>query len=173
MIPNEHCLTDQQLRWVEEYLVDGNPVAAARRAGSSAASAARTGQRNANNPAIQAFLLAQQKVLTQVQLPSREEVMAGLQHAHELARQQGNPAAMLRAAAACAELQGIKALDINDQISQDKELNPLMLKYASEATLLSIMAERQSIRAALADPEPPAASSSPGSTDLPVVTGTE
>ena len=172
MTEGDYALTEQQLRWVEEYLVDGNAAAAARRAGSSASMAARTGQRHLDHPGVQAFLQAQQAVVARGRQPSRADMEAGLRQAFDLARLRSDAAAMLRASVALAELNGITAPDINEAIAQDKEVNPLLLKYASDETLLKII-RVQSARAELAGPVPPAASSSPGSTAPPVATGNE
>ena len=173
MTEGDYALTEQQLRWVEEYLVDGNATAAARRAGSSASKAARNGQRHLDHPGVQAFLQAQQAVLARSRQPSRADMEAGLHQAFDLARLRSDAAAMLRASVALAELNGITAPDINEAIAQDKEVNPLLLKYASVETLLKRIARDQSERAVLAGPVPPAASSSPGSTAPPVATGNE
>ena len=169
----DHPLTEQQRRWTEEYLVDGNAEAAARRAGSSARTARSIGQRNLRNPVIQAFLQAQQTWLAQGRQPSREAVIAGLLQAQALARQDANPAALLSATRALAELHGITAPDVNASIAQDKALDPLLLKFVSEQDLLAIIARRQSPQIEPAVLVPAAAWSSPGSTDPLVALGSE
>ena len=166
-------LTERQLRWVEEYLVDGNAQAAARRAGSSAKMAPGTGQRHLRNPVVQAFLQAHQAQLPQGRLPPREAVIAGLLQAQALAHQQNNAAALLSATKELALLHGITAPDVNDAIAQEKALDPLLLKFVSEQDLLAIIARHQSPQAGPAVPAPVAAWSSPGSTDPLAVPGSE
>jgi hypothetical protein len=88
-------LTARQLRWVDEFLVDGNATAAAVRAGYSERSARSIAHENMTKPALQAVLAERRgEVADRLQI-TREGVIQGLLDAVHLAREQANPAGMV------------------------------------------------------------------------------
>lgn len=90
-------LTDKQLRWIDEYLVDFNGAAAAVRAGYSEKSARSIAHENATKPDIQEVLQQRQAALAQELQITQQSVVAGLLEAMEMARELRNPAAMVAA----------------------------------------------------------------------------
>lgn len=90
-----HSLTARQLRWVDEFLVDGNATAAAVRAGYSERSARSIAHENMTKPALQAVLAERRgEVANRLQI-TREGVIQGLLDAVHLAKEQANPAGMV------------------------------------------------------------------------------
>lgn len=71
-------LTNKQRRFVEEYLVDLNAAAAARRAGYSESSASIIGRKNLGLPQVQAALTAEMDALTLRTHISQDKVMREL-----------------------------------------------------------------------------------------------
>jgi len=90
-----HTLTPKQLRWIDEYLVDGNATAAAIRAGYSERSARSIAHENMTKPDIQAVLTERRGVVAERLQITQEGVVQGLLEAVDLARAQSNPAAMV------------------------------------------------------------------------------
>ncbi|OSZ74612.1 terminase small subunit [Hydrogenophaga sp. IBVHS1] len=91
----DHSLTARQLRWVDEFLVDGNATAAAVRAGYSERSARSIAHENMTKPALQAVLSERRgEVASRLQI-TREGVIQGLLDAVHLAKEQSNPAGMV------------------------------------------------------------------------------
>lgn len=90
-------LTVKQLRFIEEFLLDGNVTAAAKRAGYSPKSARVTGQETLSNPAVRVALQARQAAEAERMGITRENVVAGLLEAAEQAKLMSNPMAMVRA----------------------------------------------------------------------------
>lgn len=88
-------LTPKQLRWIDEFLVDGNATAAAVRAGYSERSARSIAHENMIKPDIQAVLAERRGVVAERLQISREGVVQGLLDAVDFARAQSNPAAMV------------------------------------------------------------------------------
>lgn len=104
MSKSASTLTEQQQRWVEEYLVDSNATEAARRAGCSSRSASMMGRWYLANPAIQELLVSQQAVFAAGSQKSRKDMIQGLLDAQGISRQQSNSSVMLSASLELAEL---------------------------------------------------------------------
>jgi phage terminase small subunit len=89
-------LTPKQKRFAQEYVLDGNASAAAIRAGFSPGSARVTACRLLKaNPYVQAAVRQEQAEIAARVAIDRERVLAELQDAVDLARVQGDPAAMI------------------------------------------------------------------------------
>lgn len=89
-------LTPKQARFAEEYVLDHNATAAALRAGFAPKSARVTACRLLKaNRAVQAAVEAQEALVAAEMGVSRQRVLRELQEAVELARQKGDPAAMI------------------------------------------------------------------------------
>lgn len=91
------ALTPKQLRWIDEFLVDGNASAAAVRAGYSERSARSIAHENMTKPDVQAVLQARQMDVANDLLITRQGVIQGLLEAVDMGREQRNPAAMVSA----------------------------------------------------------------------------
>lgn len=100
-MPIATVLTAKQARFVQEYLVDGNGTRAAVTAGYGVAGARVAACRALANDNVQKALQARQSADATRLSMKREDVLAGLLEAFALAREQGNPAAMI---AGCREI---------------------------------------------------------------------
>ena len=128
-------MNHQQKRWLEEFLVDGDPKLAALRAGISPKTAAAAGLRYFSHPNVQAHLMSRQTALVQPLSRTRQDVVAGLQQAFQLARIQGDAASMLAAAKATTELAGLtQGSQKNGGSLKSKSLNQM-----TDAELLAVM----------------------------------
>ena len=88
-------LTNKQIRFIDEYLIDSNATQAAIRAGYSVQTARVIGCENLIKPAIREVIEARQRVFAEKAGVSKENVLAGFLEALELAQKQCNPAAMI------------------------------------------------------------------------------
>lgn len=95
MTESVHSPSLRARRFVSEYLVDGNGAGAAVRAGYGRRSAHVTASRLLRNAKVQALLAeARQGIEREFEL-NRERVLVELIEAINVAKQQGNPAAMI------------------------------------------------------------------------------
>lgn len=109
MLKAPSCLTTKQLRWIDEFLVDGNATAAAIRAGYSERSARSIAHENMTKPDVQAVLQARQaEVASELQI-TRQGVIQGLLEAVDMSREQRNPAAMVSALREMGKMLGFYA----------------------------------------------------------------
>ena len=99
-------LSEKQLRWVDEYLVDLNATAAAKRALYSVRCARSIGAENLSKPAIQAALRERQATLARDLQITQQGVIRGLLDGIEIAREQRNPGAMISALGVIAKMFG-------------------------------------------------------------------
>ncbi len=109
MQKSSRLLTPKQLRWIDEFLVDGNASAAAVRAGYSERSARSIAHENMTKPDIQAVLQARQMGVANDLLVTRQGVIQGLLEAVDMGREQRNPAAMVSALREIAKILGFYA----------------------------------------------------------------
>ena len=128
-------LSQGQQRWLEEFLVDGDPKLAALRAGISPKTAVAAGLRYCSHPNVQAHLMNRQTALVQTLARTRQDVVAGLQQAFQLARTQGNAASMLAAAKTTAELAGLT----KESQKNGGSLKSKSLTQMTDAELLALM----------------------------------
>lgn len=99
-------LTAKQLRFIAEYLIDGNGARAARSAGYSENSARQIATENLSKPYIQAAIAAKQQE-TSVKLELRKEhVLLAHMEAINLARAQWQPMAMISGLREIGKLMG-------------------------------------------------------------------
>ena len=100
-------LTSKQKRWVDEYCRDLNAAAASVRAGYSAKCAGSIGHENLNKPDIAAAVRVRQAALAEKLEIRRVDVVKNLLQAHEMAREDRNPAAMIAALVTIAKILGL------------------------------------------------------------------
>lgn len=104
------ALSARQARFVEEYLVDGNGAQAAIRAGYSPGSAKVAACRLlTKDNCVRAAVEARQAVEAQRLGATRQEVVSALWGAFLQAKEQRDPATMVRAAAEVAKMLGLYA----------------------------------------------------------------
>lgn len=109
MQKSSRLLTPKQLRWIDEFLVDGNASAAAVRAGYSERSARTIAHENMTKPDVQAVLQARQMDVANDLLITRQGVIQGLLEAVDMGREQRNPAAMVSALREIGKILGFYA----------------------------------------------------------------
>lgn len=103
-------LSSRQARFVDEYLIDGNGAQAAIRAGYAPGSAKVAASRllTSDNP-VRKAVKARQDADARRLGATRQEVVAALWEAFQLAKGQREPATMVRAAAEVARMLGLYA----------------------------------------------------------------
>lgn len=106
---SSRALTPKQLRWIDEFLVDGNASAAAVRAGYSERSARSIAHENMTKPDVQAVLQARQMDVANDLLITRQGVIQGLLEAVDMGREERNPAAMVSALREIGKMLGFYA----------------------------------------------------------------
>jgi phage terminase small subunit len=99
-------LTTRQARWVQEYLACGNATASAIKAGFSSRGAGVAGNRMLKNAYVQEALQARQNADATRLCLERNDVLNGLLGAINEAREQRNPAAMIRGWSEIARMLG-------------------------------------------------------------------
>lgn len=112
MLKAPSCLTTKQLRWIDEFLVDGNATAAAIRAGYSERSARSIAHENMTKPDVQAVLQARQAEVASDLHITRQGVIQGLLEAVDMGREQRNPAAMVLALREMGKMLGFYAPEV-------------------------------------------------------------
>lgn len=119
LIPTPHpydegrSLTVRQGKFVEHYTVCGNAAEAARLAGYSAKTARVIGPENLLKPAVRAAVEARQRVFAQELGITKDDLIAGLLSAIQMAREQQNPAAMISGFVQIAKLSGFYAPEVS------------------------------------------------------------
>lgn len=102
-------LSPRQAKFVDEYLIDGNGTQAAIRAGYGAAGARVAAYRLLTNVAVSSLIEARRQADATRLCIDRENVLAGLLEAVEMAREERNPAGMIAGLREIAKLQGYYA----------------------------------------------------------------
>ena len=141
-------LTPRESRFVQEYLVDACGTPAAIRAGVAAAGAHVWASRALRKAKVSAALQARQTADAARLLLRREDVLNGLQEAINQAREQGNPAAMIRGWSEIAKLMGLYAVETK-RVEVNAAGQGVMgrLELMSDAELLGIIgAEMASVQ---------------------------
>lgn len=105
-----HNLTLKQMRFVDQYLVDGNGAAAAERAGYGKVGARAAAHRLlTTNHDVQAAIAARQTLDSQALQIVRQDAIKGLLEAVEQARVLGDPGAMIAGWSAIGKMLGFYA----------------------------------------------------------------
>ena len=135
-------MTPRQERFVQEYLIDRNGAAAAVRAGYSPRTSRQIAHKLLTKADVaNAVRQGEAQLAAKAQL-AREEVLRGLLAAIDMARVQGDPAAMIAGWREIAKMCGYYAPE-RKQINLSRESYPLrtQLEAMSDVQLLAI-AER-------------------------------
>lgn len=134
-------LTAKQLRFVAEYLIDGNGARAARSAGYSEKTARQIATENLSKPYIQAAIAAkQQETAVKLEL-HKEHVLLAHMEAINLARAQGQPMGMISGAREIGKLMGFYSPELIE-VSMNKNGASLKARYESmtDDELMAIIA---------------------------------
>lgn len=135
-------LSDRQVRFVAEYLVDANGTQAAIRAGYGAAGARVAAHRLLTNVAICSAIEARQRADGERLGIRRQDVLKSLLEAVYLAREQCNPAGMVAGLREIGKLMGLYAperLKVGVDAGQAAELR--WLGAMSDGELAALMAQ--------------------------------
>lgn len=136
-------LTTRQVRFVDEYLVDGNGRAAAIRAGYSPAGAKMAAHRALSNVTIFKAIEARQEQDAMRLSMDRDRVLAGLLEAVKIAREQMNPAAMVQGLREIGKLMGYYApTRVRVALDEGQAEAMARLEAMSDAELLEVVAGR-------------------------------
>lgn len=106
-------LSLKQRRFVDAYVLSGNASEAARRAGYSEKTARVIGPENLQKPAVIAALATRQAAYAAELLITKDDVIAGVLAAINMARKQENPAAMIQGCNALAKMLGFLSPEIS------------------------------------------------------------
>jgi phage terminase small subunit len=133
-------LRDKQLRFLEEFLIDGNGTAAAIRAGYSKRSAKMQASRLMTNDDVLRALDERRRRLAGDFRIKHEDVLAGFLVAIQRASDQDNPAAMISGWREVAKLLGFNEPErISVQLSDDQQGLQKKFEALSDAELLAVM----------------------------------
>ncbi|MBX3674322.1 MAG: terminase small subunit [Burkholderiales bacterium] len=133
-------MNPKQARFVQEFLVDSNAAAAARRAGYSPRSARVNGPRLLTNAAIREALQASQHATARRLELDRQRVLEGLMEAIEQARVRADPSAQIRGWAEVAKLMGYYAPEVRRvQLSAEGRGRMERLEGMTDAELLALV----------------------------------
>lgn len=132
-------LSLKQRRFVDAYLLSGNASEAARRAGYSEKTARVIGPENLQKPAVIAALATRQAAYAAELQITKDDVIAGVLAAIDMARKQENPAAMIQGCNALAKLLGFYSPEVG-RIEMGADTSAMKAKMAalSDADLLAI-----------------------------------
>ena len=121
MLDQTGKLSVRQEKFVEHYALCGSAAEAARLAGYSTRTARVIGPENLSKPAIKAALAIRQQAFQKELKITKDDVLAGILHAIQLAKAQQNPSAMISGLAQIAKLCGfyeraVSRVEISDDI---------------------------------------------------------
>jgi phage terminase small subunit len=100
-------MNSRRLRFIDEYLVDQNGAAAARRSGYAASCARQTAAELLSNPDIATAIQRKREQVARKLSVTHESVALGFVEAFEVAREQSDPNAMIRACEGLARFCGL------------------------------------------------------------------
>lgn len=132
-------LTPKQQRFVDAYALSGNASEAARQAGYGEAGARVTACRLLTKANVSAALAARQAEYAAELQVTKDDVIAGVLSAIDMARRQENPAAMIQGCNALAKLLGFYSPEVG-QLEEGANSSVLKARMAalSDADLLAM-----------------------------------
>lgn len=132
-------LSLKQRRFVDAYVLSGNASEAARRAGYSEKTARVIGPENLQKPAVIAALATRQAAYAVELQITKDDVIAGVLAAIDMARKQENPAAMIQGCNALAKLLGFYSPEVGRiEMGADTSAMKARMAALSDADLLAI-----------------------------------
>ena len=135
-------MTPKQQRFAEEYMIDSNATAAAKRAGYSPHTANEQGARLLANVSVAAAIRAGQAELRERTMVSVESVTAQLDAAYDMAKTNGQTAVMVQATMGIAKVHGL-LVDRTEEVKATADMTPDQLR----AELRDIQAELDALDA--------------------------
>ena len=135
-------MTPRQNQFIAEYALSRNATSAAIKAGYSPRTARQTGSENLTKPDIRAAVAEYEQVAAERLAVTRERVLAELEKAIDVAREQGNPAAMIAGWREVAKLCGYYAPERQQvNVSVDGWRLRNQFEAMSDAELLAVVAD--------------------------------
>lgn len=132
-------LTARQEKFVEHYAICSNAAEAARLAGYSAKTARVIGPENLSKPAVKEAVEARQRVFAQELRITKDDVLAGLLSAIQMAREQQNPGVMIAGLVQIAKMLGFYEPEVHKvHLSGDAQRLQAKFVAMSDAELLMI-----------------------------------
>jgi hypothetical protein len=141
MAKSQRPLNSGQLRWAEEFLVDGDGKAAAMRAGWRSKAAQGVATRYLANTAVMDYVALCQRALRAPPNLTREFVTQGLHEACEMPHRLRNPAGMQAAAREIAQINGFDQPDVIHICNSPQDIPQHKMKYLSDTELLEIIGD--------------------------------
>lgn len=134
------ALSARHVRFVDEYMLDGNGAAAAVRAGYAKGSAKVTASRLLANANLQAILRERQATLRADHALSRDRIVREILEAVDMARGRYDPGTMIRGLSEIARMLGFYEPDRRHvQLSQDEAAIKHKLSAMSDEELLKVI----------------------------------
>ncbi len=124
-------MTPKQERFVQEYMIDLNATAAAKRAGYSEQTAYSQGQRLSKNVEVKAAIQGLQAKFRERMEVSKESVTAQLNTAYDMAEANGQTAVMVQATMGIAKVHGL-LIDKTEEVKPTAGMTPDELKVEME-----------------------------------------
>ena len=141
MLDDTGKLSVRQEKFVEHYSLCGNAAEAARLAGYSPRSAKVQACRLTNDNRVIAEITKRQKAYQRELQITKDDVLAGLLSAIQLAKEQQNPSAMISGLAQIAKLCGFYEPDVSRVVISDESLRlKHQLAAMSDDELLAVIA---------------------------------
>ena len=136
-------LTTRQARFVEHYINCGSASEAARRAGYSERSARVIGPETLSKPAVMDAVRARQSAVAEQLEISRDQVIAGIREAIELAKAQGETATVISGWRELGRICGYYDKDRETKVSINITAKRMIdqLETMSDAELLKLVAD--------------------------------
>lgn len=132
-------LTSRQQKFVDSYVLSGNASDAARRAGYSEKTARVIGPENLQKPAVIAAVAARQAEYAAEFQITKDDVIAGLLAAIDMARKQENPAVMIQGCSTLAKMLGFFSPEVSRvEMGVDRSGMKARMLALSDADLLAI-----------------------------------
>lgn len=139
-------LTTRQEKFVEHYVLHGNAADAAREAGYSKRTARQIAAENLTKPVIRAAIQVQQAAYAVGLQIAKEDVLAGILSAIQMARAQQNPGVMISGCVQLAKLCGFYEPEVHRvQIGDDGDRIKAKFAGMSDDELVALMAGKISL----------------------------
>ncbi|MEI7431677.1 MAG: terminase small subunit [Betaproteobacteria bacterium] len=137
------ALTVRQEKFVEHYAICSNAAEAARLSGYSPKTARQIATENLTKPAIKDAIAARQRFFADELRITKDDVLAGLLSAIQMAREQQNPGAMISGLVQIAKLCGFYEPEVH-QVHLTDDAGRLLSKFEamSDDELLAIVEGR-------------------------------
>ena len=141
-------LTLRQIRFADEYVLCGNATEAARRAGYSDKTARQIAAENLSKPVVLEAIKVRQAANAAEFQVTKNDLIAGILGAINMAREQRNPAVMIQGCATIARMLGFFEPETIKAVVSDRAYGyKARLAVMSDAELLTLVNRGESLAA--------------------------